>query len=203
MTKPLNIGVSGDKGSFSEEAALFYAKKIGVPLDCVYLIDMENVLEAIEAGKTDLGIFPIMNLRGGWVKPAFVAMGNHFFMPLAEIWLDVKQCLLALPGVTQQELTQIVSHPQGLAQCKNYLKREFPTIKQLEWIDTAKAANDLANGLLPRETAVIASKRAAEAFELKILSENIQDMSPNHTIFIVAQKKQGEPSYAGPQTIKR
>jgi prephenate dehydratase len=69
-----------------------------------------------------------------------------------------------------------------------YLKRRWPKVKLVEYADTAKAAQDLASGKLPKTTAVIASRNAAEAYGLGILEESIQDLKFNYTSFIAAEE---------------
>ena len=189
MKNIMTVGVSGDAGSFSEEAALLYAERLGFKLTLEYLTDMEGVLAAVEAGKIDIGIFPVINLRGGLVKPAFAAMGKHLFVTIDELWLDVRQCLLALPGTSAAQIKKIASHQQALAQCAEYLKNQFTQAELIEWIDTAKAAKDLAEGKLSELTAVIAPERAAAIYNLEILARNIQDEQPNLTAFIIVKQR--------------
>jgi len=191
MTDELTIGVSGLAGSFSEEAALRYAKHASITAHLVYLIDMEGVLSALSQNKIDIGIFPVVNIHGGLVKPAFEAMGKYLFTPIDELWLDVNQCLLALPGMTLKQIQNIASHPQAFAQCKKYLNHKLMRVPHITWIDTAKAAKDLSDGILSNTTAVIAPARAAEIYHLDILEKNIQDHNPNLTAFIIA-KRYGE-----------
>lgn len=188
MTNKSVIGVSGEAGSFSEEAALLYADRMKIMPSLTYLIDMEGVLAAVETGEVDIGIFPVVNIQGGLVKPAFKAMGNHLFIPIDELWLDVKQCLLALPGTSFKQISKIISHPQAFAQCKKYLKKELTHAELVPWIDTAKAAKDLAQGTLSDEVAVIAPERCAHIYDLELIAKDIQDSSPNLTAFIVVKK---------------
>ncbi len=185
--KQFTLGVSGDIGSFSEEAALLYAHRTGHKYTLVYLMDMEGVLNAVERKKVDLGIFPVVNFRGGLVSAAFKAMGRHLFTPVDEVWLDVHQCLLAQPGVSIQQIRKVVSHPQALAQCQHYLQRECKKAIWVEWSDTAKAARDLKEKKLTRYCAVIASEQAANLYGLQVLARNIQDNHPNLTAFIVVK----------------
>jgi len=142
----LRIGVSGDAGSFSEEAGILYANREGITPEIKYCIDMEGVLAALEHNEIDLGIFPVVNSRGGLVQTAFEAMGRHLFSLADEIWMEVQQCLLALPNIKREDITQIATHPQAISQCERYLKREFPTVQLIDWEDTAKAARDLHAG---------------------------------------------------------
>lgn len=182
------LGISGLPGSFSEEAGLQYAKKAGISLSLVYLMDMKTVLAAVEQGSVDLGIFPVVNFKGGLVNMAFEAMGEHRFTWVDELWLDVHQCLLVHAGTKRDHIKQIISHPQALSQCQDYLRRSFKDIELIEWEDTAKAAKDLAEGtILKSTTAVIAPAASARMYNLEIFDENIQDNHPNFTIFIIVK----------------
>ncbi len=188
MSSNATLGISGEAGSFSEEAGLLYAQRKGMAAQLVYLTDMEGVLAAIEKGKIETGIFPVVNSRGGLVKMAFQAMGNHLFQMIDEVWLEVRQSLLVQPGVKSSQIDHIVSHTQALAQCERYLQKEFRRAELTEWQDTAKAAHDLALGKLGKTTAVIASERCAHIYGLEVLARNIQDSHPNLTTFIVVKK---------------
>jgi|SRR3989338_4957541 len=183
------IGVSGDRGSFSEEAGLIYASRIGVAPEIHFSIDMEGVLRDLSGGKIDLGIFPVVNSRGGLVRPAFEAMGNYLFRVRDEVWMEVHQCLLVLPGVKKTAIKKITTHSQAIAQCERYIKREFPEAKLIEWEDTAKAAKDLAEGKISPDAAVIAPSRCAQIYNLEILDSGIQDNHPNLTTFIAVERK--------------
>lgn len=182
------LALSGEPGSFSEEAALIYARRVGVDPELVYAVDMEGVLQALDRGEADTGIFPVVNSRGGLVHPAFHAMGAHTFQMIDELWMEVHQCLMAVPGKAKADIRTIASHSQALAQCDRYLKREFPSVKLIEWKDTAKAAKDLSEGVLSTDTAVIAPARSAHLYGLELLESGIQDQHPNLTTFIIVTK---------------
>ncbi len=188
VEQKIKIGLSGDAGSFSEEAANLYSYREGFKVDLVYAIDMEGVLSRLQKEEIDKGIFPVVNSQGGLVRQAFDAMGRHHFKVIDELWLEVQQCLLVLPGLERNKITQVVSHPQALLQCQRYLQRAFPEAKLVEWADTAKAGRDLKAGLLPAASAVVAPARAASLYGLEILECNIQDMRPNLTTFIIVEK---------------
>lgn len=184
----MRLGVSGDQGSFSEEAGILYMNREGIEADIIYAIDMDGVLSRLDANEIELGIFPVVNSRGGLVQTAFEAMGRHLFTLISEVWMEVQQCLIALPNTEKKDLTAIATHPQAMSQCERYLKREFPNKKLKDWEDTAKAARDLAAGLLPPTTGVIAPVRAAQLYGLTVLEKGIQDLHPNLTTFIVVKK---------------
>lgn len=183
------LAVSGDPGSFSEEAGLIYAQRENITPEILFATDMQGVLAAINEDRADVGVFPVVNSRGGLVRPAFQAMGRYNFEYFDEIWMEIYQCLLVLPGTKASDITCIASHSQALAQCDRHLQQNFKGIELKEWIDTARAAKDLSDGTLPATTAVIAPARAAHRYGLEILEKGIQDNHPNLTTFIVVRKR--------------
>lgn len=186
----IKMGVSGVAGSFSEQAGLLYAETAGITVELDYLVDMERVLAAVAAGDVDLGVFPVVNIRGGLVKMAIEAMGRYPYTLVGDFWLEVEQCLLVLPGTALAQIKKIVSHPQALAQCQSYLSTKFAEAEQVVWEDTAKAAQDLAEGRLDATCAVIAPAQSARLYGLDVIASGIQDMKPNLTAFIVVKQRE-------------
>jgi prephenate dehydratase len=183
----MKIGVMGAKGSFSEEAGRTYAKKANLRKYTIeYLVTAENVLAAVEDGSIGVGIFPIENSNGGIVIEAVHAMAKHRFVIQKMFEIDVHHNLLVKKGTTADKIKIITSHDQAIKQCRMYLKRIWPKVKIKEYADTAKAAADLASGKLPASAAVIASRAAADVYDLDILEESIQDLKFNYTSFVAA-----------------
>lgn len=152
------------------------------------LITAENVLNELEKGTIDKGIFPIENSNGGIVIEAVHAMAKHRFQIEKMFELDVHHNLLVKKGVTASQIKAITSHDQALKQCRMYIKRMWPEADIVPFKDTAAAAKALHDGELPDTTAVIAAKRAAELYDLDILEPSIQDLKYNYTMFLVAIK---------------
>lgn len=189
MKGTVKIGVMGAKGSFSEEAGRTYAAKAGLKKFSIeYLVSAENVLTHLEKASIDIGIFPIENSNGGIVLEAVHAMAAHRFKIKKIFEIDVHHNLLVKKGVTADKIKTITSHDQAIKQCRMYLKRRWPKVKIKEYMDTAKAAEDLAGGKLPSSTAVIAARAAAQVYKLDILEESIQDLKFNYTSFIAAER---------------
>lgn len=184
----MRIGISGVKGSFSEEAAQLYATQKGIKHSPEFLVSVENVLEQVENGTTPLGIFPIENSNGGIVVEAVHAMAKHTFDIKELFEFEVNHHLLVKPGTTAARVQTIASHDQALRQCRMYLKRAWSDADLTPYPDTALAAKDLSEGTLSDTTAVIASRRASELYGLEILEEKIQDLKFNYTVFIAAEK---------------
>lgn len=185
----MKIGISGAKGSFSEEAARQYIATEGIEKpELVYLTFVKEVLEALDAGTIDKGIFAIENSNGGVVTEYLPDIAAHRFTLEKLFELNVQHMLLVLPHTKATEIQKIVSQKQALRQCRMYLQRVWPEADIVEYIDTATAAKDLHEGKLGKECAVVASKGAGELYGLQILEEGIQDLKFNYTNFIVASK---------------
>lgn len=190
MAKIKIIGISGGKGSFSEEAGNYFALKYGIEnYKLSYLISVERVLKNLNKGKIDLGIFPIENSNGGIVYEALYAMAKYNFKIEKIFEIDIQHNLLTLPNKKRQDIKKIASHLQALKQCRIYLKRKWPKVKLIEWPDTALAAKDLTRGKLSPDTAVIAPFQCAKLYHLKVLEEKIQDLKFNFTTFLAVKKR--------------
>jgi len=187
--KEIRVGVMGGIGSFSEQAAIEFLEKNNVKeyqLD--YPISSENVLKDLDEEKVDLGILPIENSTAGMVVESIYAISQHQ-LEITEIFeFDVVHCLMTLPGVSKEDITKVMSHPQALKQCKGYLKKNFPSAELIEATDTAEGARILEQRPEEKNLAVIAAKRCAELYHLNILEEGIQDLENNFTRFIAAKK---------------
>src|SRR5665213_1971339 len=128
------IGVSGMPGSFSEEAGRTYAHKIGLKTyKMAYLMTVENVLSALEAGDISLAIFPIENSNGGIVIETVYATAKHNFHLKKMFEIDVHMNLLVKKGTKTTAIKKVVSHDQALKQCRMYLKRKWPHLKVEEY----------------------------------------------------------------------
>jgi len=182
MTK---IGIQGDLGSFSEEAANDFVKRHDLAdVKLEYLISSKRVLEAVEDRSVDYGIFAIENSQGGVVIESIEALAAHRCDIVEMFHILIHQNLLALPGMTVGEIKSIHSHQQALRQCREYLEEKFKDTPQLEEADTAESARLLHTGKLPKTSAVIANKNCAKLYELDILEPQIEDMKNNITLFI-------------------
>jgi prephenate dehydratase len=189
MGNKLKIGVMGGQGSFSEEAGNYYCHKHAITdYEIEYSITAEKVLSSVNDGSIDLGVFPIENSNGGIVYEAVYAMAKYNFNIENMFEIDIRHNLLVRPGTNPADITAITSHQQALKQCRMYLKRKWPEVEPQEYKDTAEAARDLASGVLPATTAVIANRVCAELYGLEILEEGIQDLKFNFTTFVVASK---------------
>lgn len=187
--KKKNIGIAGARGSFSEEAALYFCQKQEIEdYEINYLVCVESVLDSLEKNKIDFGIFPIENSNGGVVYESLYAISKHNFNIDNIFEIDVRHNLLALPNTEKGDINKIASHLQALKQCRMYLKRSWPKVEIIEWEDTAKAAKDLSEGRLSKNTAIIAPISCSRLYNLNVIEESIQDLKFNFTTFLKVSK---------------
>lgn len=187
--KKVKIAIQGAEGSFCEEAALDFCQRHNMSdYQMIYLITAEKVMEAVEQEAAGLGILAMENAQGGVVIESMYALARHSCEIVEMFHIQVEQCLLGRPGLTMGDVTQIHSHPQALRQCRNYLADHFWTRPLVDEEDTAVAAKRLSDGELPSTAAVVGSGLCAELYNLVVLTEGIQDLKNNLTLFLGVKK---------------
>src|SRR6476659_7343446 len=107
----MRIAYQGEPGAYSEAAA--------VPLPCR---SFEDVFQAVSDGSAGRGIIPMENTIGGSIHRNYDLLVEHELPIVGEVQLKVDHCLLALPGVTLEDVKVVHSHPQALAQCERWLR---------------------------------------------------------------------------------
>ena len=185
----IKIGIQGAKGSFSEDACNKFALNHGIDkFEIIYQISSETVLSSLETNNTDYGIIAMENAQGGVVIESVEALAKNQCQIIDMFYVEISQNLLAIDGVSVGDIEEIHSHEQALKQCKDYLAEKFWSKKLVEEDDTAKAAQDLAEGRLPKQVAVIASKFSAKKYGLNILENDIHDLKRNLTLFLAVKR---------------
>ena len=183
------IGIQGIEGSFSEEAAKSYCQKFGITdFELEYLVSSMNVLDGLTKKTIDTGIFAMENAQGGVVIESVEALAKNQCKIIDMFYVEISQNLLAKDNIALGDIEEIHSHEQALKQCKDYLAEKFWSKKLVEEDDTAKAAQDLAEGRLPDHVGVIASRNSAEKYGLNILENDIHDLKKNLTLFLAVER---------------
>ena len=182
----MRIAYQGEPGAFSEAAAL----RLDPAADVLPCVSFEAVFAAVVGGRATHGILPIENSIGGSIHRNYDLLLEHELPIVAEVELPVVHHLLALPGVPLAAIRRVCSHPQALAQCERFL-RSLPDVELVATYDTAGSAKQIQEEGL-RDTAAIASARAAELFGLATLQEGIQDFADNVTRFLLVGRA-GQP----------
>jgi len=178
----------GELGAYSEEAALALFGPEIKPVPCS---SFEKVFIAVEEGNVDQGLIPIENTLAGSVHRNYDLLLQYQLHIVAEYHLRVRHCLLALSGVEVKDLRQVLSHPQALAQCRQWFEKH-PKLEIISSYDTAGSARIIAEEGR-RDAAAIASRRAAEVYEMQILAEGIESDTANYTRFLGLKKAAIDP----------
>lgn len=182
------VAYQGEPGAYGEEGAgglLPAAERVPVP-------SVRKVFEAVEVGSVEYGLVPMDNSQAGSITETYDLFLKHGLHLVGETVVRVDHCLLALPGSTLDDLEEVISHPQAIAQSEEFLNALGVRVRA-EY-NTAGAAKRIADEGL-RGTAAIASRRAAELYGLEVLAERIQTYPDNHTRFGALAR---DPSPLGP-----
>jgi len=177
------IGFQGEHGAFSEAAARIYDHAlVTVPFP-----EFADVFEAVEEGTLDLGIVPVENSLAGAVFTVNDLLTRTSLKVAGALKTKINLCLLKLPETNHQEIRIVSSHPQALAQCRDFISRH--NFESVPHYDTAGAARMLAREK-PRLTAVIANRLCAELYGLEVVKENIEDHARNITRFLILSRQE-------------
>ena len=181
----LVYGYLGPPGTFSEQAISAYCKSYGGRTKDFDSI--RDIVKAVKADEVDLGLLPLENSLEGSVNLSLDLLYQHSELKLyREIVLPIAHYLLVQPGVSREDIKEIYSHPQAIAQSGDYLAEEFKDTKIIYTDSTAAAAK---KSLEAGDRAAVGSIRLAEIYELEIMEKNLQGDLPNATRFVLAAKK--------------
>jgi len=179
---PLRIVYQGVEGSYSHLAAQRrYAGRAGGALLSGH-DTFKSAADAVHAGVADLALLPIENTTAGSINEVYDLLAGGGLHITGEVVSAIEHCLLALPGVTLDELRVVKSHPQALAQCHG-LFAKHPHLTARPELDTAGSARHVSEGS-DRTVAAIASAAAAKRYGLQILAHGIQSAAGNATRFV-------------------
>jgi prephenate dehydratase len=176
----VQVGYLGPKGTFSEEAAIRYYSN--QEIERIPFMNFWDILEAIQTKKINQGILPIENSIEGSVNSVLDGLQHYSDLFInGEMVLNVEQNLLVHNGTQLKDLKQIWSHPQPLAQCRQFI--QSLSVETRTFGSTAQAAEELFQTKDPT-VGVLGPAWTAKRLGLTLLKANIQDFEENHTRFI-------------------
>ena len=188
------VGFFGPFGTFTEQALRTQAD-LCTGEQLAYRT-VPDVLDAVSSGEVEYGFVPIENSIEGMVNFTLDALAfDHELLIQREVVLDIHMCLAARPGVTLDDVKEILSIPVATAQCHRYLREKLPAADVRLATSTAGAAQMVSDDQSPH-LAAIAPRVAAERYGLEVLAENIEDHSGNQTRFVVVSST-GTPPPTG------
>ncbi len=187
------VAFQGAMGAFSELASVTFFKDRDINLlPCEKYREM---FEAVESGRADYIVAPIENSTGGSVYDYYDLLLEFSvksgFVIINELKVRIRHNLIVNKGVKIEDVKMVRSHPQALAQCKNFLSER--NIKAQQDYDTAGVIAQIKDGGF-KDVGAIASVQAAYDLDMEILAKNTQDHEENYTRFLVITKNGEEPS---------
>jgi len=178
----MRIAIQGEPGSFSHEAAL----KLSPGAEILPCALSAEVFAALSERKADAAAIPIENSLAGSVLEHFDLLLTHDVKVVRETLLRIRHNLIAIAGVSADEIERVYSHPVALAQCRRFLAAH-PRMKSIAFYDTAGSVKQLVEQNDPY-AAAIASEAAARYYGAEILAAGIEDNAENYTRFFLVRR---------------
>ena len=177
------VSIQGFEGSFHQEAARqFYGKTVEV-ICCATFREVIKI--AGNKKESEGAVMAIENSIAGSILPNYNLLQKSNLKIIGEVYLQIKQNLMVNPGVKLSDIKEVHSHPMAIQQCLDFLDKHNWRIVETE--DTALSAKHIHKHH-SKHIAAIASKLAAEIYELDMIAPNIQSLKNNYTRFLILQR---------------
>ncbi len=184
---PTKVAFLGPPGTYAEKAAGILSKleNLAKP-EFVPCLGLRSVVEQAANGNCDAAVVPIENSIEGGVTTSLDALWSHPELCIRRaLVLPIQHALISSGQINQ--ISEVLSHPQALAQCSEWLSKNLPNAIQLSTSSTAEAAR-MVQGSHFR--AAIASRNAAKTKDMQELAYPINDIPGNCTRFVLLQPGQ-------------
>ncbi len=187
LESPLPVGYLGPPGTFTHAAAM---RRFGASAQLIPLRSIADVFEEVERGRTECGVVPVENSTEGPVNVTLDRLIDSDAMITGELTLEISQHLLAR-ATELEEIKVVCSHPQALAQCRQWLLGHVPDARMEEMSSTTAAAERARDDVA---VAAVASELAARMYDVPVLRRRIEDNPSNTTRFLVIGRQAVGPS---------
>ncbi len=180
----IKVSIQGYEGSFHQMAAQQYFGKDTEVIPCATFRDVIKI--ASSKKESDGGVMAIENSIAGSILPNYNLLQKSKLKIIGEVYLQISQNLLVNSGVKLEDIREVHSHYMAIQQCLQYLDKF--NWKLVETEDTALSAKHIHQHK-SKHIAAIASKLAAELFNLDVIGPNIHTMKNNYTRFLILQRE--------------
>ncbi len=181
--KQAAVACQGTEGSYSSSAC----DKMFSLANIMFMKNFDAVFRSVESGLCRYGILPIENSLHGSVTQVYDLMKKYSFQIVRGVKVKIDHCLLVKPGVSIENVKEIYSHPQALAQCSEFING-LKDVEVKEWNNTATAAEMISTSNR-NDIAAIADTSCSDIYNLNILHNHVQNRDNNYTRFICISKK--------------
>ena len=180
ISKGIRIAFQGERGAYSEMAIMLkFPTSTAIPLKTFY-----DVFETVKNHRNGIAVVPIENSIEGSVSETYDLLLQDKIYVSGEIFQRINHCLIV--NKDYKKIINVYSHPQALGQCRNYIQRN--KLEPIPAFDTAGAVKFIKENKM-MSSAAIASRRAAEIYDMEIFDEGIEDKKNNFTRFFVISKQ--------------
>jgi chorismate mutase/prephenate dehydratase len=184
----VRITYQGEAGAYSEMAVYkFFGNKVQ-PLPCK---DFRDVFESVKNNEAPNGVIPIENSIEGSVNQNYDHFITYDLQICGEVAVKLAHVLATNPQTNFENITTVYSHPQALGQCRKYLEKHKWEI--IPAYDTAGSVKMIKEKQL-LNAAAIASEKATELYNMKIVARDIADNPSNYTRFLVLSHEDAAPT---------
>ncbi len=187
LEAPMKVAFFGPKATFTHLAAM---QQFGLSAELVPQKSIPAVFEEVGKGRAKYGVVPVENSTEGMVSHTLDMFMESELKINAEVLLEIHHFLLSRTG-RLEDIKKVYSHPQPIAQCREWLAENLPNVPVVDVASTAVAAQIVSEDYT---AAAIASELAATMYDLKIVRERIEDQVNNFTRFLVIGKGMAELS---------
>ena len=194
----MKVGYQGVSGAFSEAAVKTFFE--GRDYQDVGYSDFISMFEDVESGVLDYAMFPVENTTTGIIARTYDHFQRYDVHAVGEVVVPIRECLIAIPGTSLDEITEVYSHPEALSQCQDLFKR-FPWMKPHAHEDTALSVSYIRD-TGDKSKAALASELAAETYGMEILIPEVQDNEVNMTRFLCVTAREEYPEDADKVSIR-
>ena len=179
------ISFQGERGAYSEVASFSFFGKMKIEtIPCPTFAD---TLKNTESDVSDYSILPIENSLEGSVGESNDLLLSTKLNAVGEIYHRIHHCLIGTGSV--RDIDTVYSHPQALGQCRKFIQENsLGTIPTYDTAGSVKIIKDLNKN----SVACIASKNAAEIFDVPVIQEGVEDNANNYTRFLIFSRENNE-----------
>ena len=179
--KKITVAFCGKRGAYAEQAITrhFDDQATALPVD-----SFREIFQSVLDGRADYGMVPIENSLAGSVYENYDNLAVFEDISIvSSVTLRIQHALLGVKGAKLSDIKSVYSHPQGFAQCSNFLA-EHSEWNKIDAVSTASAAK-LVSEKDSKANAAIASAVNAKYYKLSVIEESIEDDPKNYTRFFV------------------
>jgi len=177
------VSFQGERGAYSEAASVSF---FGNEIEAIPCFTFADVLKNTENGNSDYSILPIENSLEGSVGESNDLLLSTKLNAIGEIYYRIHHCLIGTGSIG--DIDTVYSHPQALGQCRQFIQEN--SLKTIPTYDTAGSVK-IIKDLNKSSAACIASRNAAEIFDVPVIQEGIEDNTNNYTRFLIFSKENG------------